>query len=249
MSEQPEPTRREDGFLDRGQVVTRHQSFLDASFAFTVTVLVIAGADVPNSIPKLLNALKAVPTFAASFLMVIVFWAGHDTWTRRYGLDDGRARGLGLLLVFLVLVYVYPLKMLFGAFFAWISSGALPTAFSVETVRELRAIYYAYALAFGTLGAVMALFYQHAWLQRERLALSAFERRATRREILRWGLLPMFAALSAMLAAALPEAPSGWQLGAPGMIYVGLNLASLYLRRTTARELKQPQAVARATGA
>lgn len=239
MPEQRELTRREDEFLDRGHVVTRHQSFLDASFAFTVTVLVIAGADVPDSIPKLINALKTIPTFAASFLMVIVFWAGHDTWTRRYGLDDQRARSFGLLLVFLILVYVYPLKMLFGAFFAWISSGALPTRFAVQTVQELRAIYYAYALAFGTLGAVMTLMYRHAWQLRERLALSAFEQRTTRREMLRWSLLPLFSVLSAVLAAALPEVPSGWLLGAPGLIYLGLNLASLYLRRVTAREVRQ----------
>ena len=225
-----------DGFIDRGRDVTRFQSFLDASFAFTVTVLVIAGADVPDSIGKLVSALKTVPTFAASFLMIILFWAGHDTWSRRYGLDDARTRQLGLLLVFLVLVYVYPLKMLFGAFFAWLSAGVLPTRFVVDTVSDLRAMFYAYALAFGTLGGVMALFYAHAWRLRDTLKLSRFERKATRGEIQRWALVPAFAVLSAVLAWLLPENPSMLQTGLPGIVYFVLNGYTGYLRRRTRRQ-------------
>ncbi|WP_257388667.1 TMEM175 family protein [Tahibacter caeni] len=236
MVSQQEPGVREDGFADRGREVTRHQSFLDASFAFTLTVLVIAGAEVPDSIPKLQSALKLVPTFAASFLMVIVFWSGHEVWTRRYGLDDRRSRQLGLLLIFLVLVYVYPLKMLFGALFAWLSSGFLPARFVIENIGELRAVYYAYALAFGTLGGVMALLYRHAWQLRDRLALSAFERRATCREVVRWSLLPAFAALSMLLAWALPEQPNGWQIGLPGAVYFALHGCTRYLRYLSARD-------------
>ncbi|WP_313920403.1 hypothetical protein [Tahibacter sp.] len=43
VAEQRELTRHEDGLLDRGQIATRHTSFLDASFAFG---LPIAGARV-----------------------------------------------------------------------------------------------------------------------------------------------------------------------------------------------------------
>lgn len=236
MASQQDPAVREDGFADRGREVTRHQSFLDASFAFTLTVLVIAGAEVPDSIPKLEFALKSVPTFAASFLMVIVFWSGHEIWTRRYGLDDRRSRQLGLLLIFLVLVYVYPLKMLFGALFAWLSNGFLPARFVIESVGQLRAVYYAYALAFGTLGGVMALLYRNAWEQRERLALSAFEQRATRREILRWSLLPAFSGLSLLLAWTMPESPNGWKAGLPGLVYFALHGCTRWLQHVSARD-------------
>jgi len=197
---------------------------------------VIAGAEVPDSIPKLEFALKSVPTFAASFLMVIVFWSGHEIWTRRYGLDDRRSRQLGLLLIFLVLVYVYPLKMLFGALFAWLSNGFLPARFVIESVGQLRAVYYAYALAFGTLGGVMALLYRNAWEQRERLALSAFEQRATRREILRWSLLPAFSGLSLLLAWTMPESPNGWQAGLPGLVYFALHGCTRWLQHVSARD-------------
>ncbi|MDC8012710.1 TMEM175 family protein [Tahibacter soli] len=222
---------RDDGFADRGAEVTRFESFLDASFAFTITLLVIAGSEVPDSIAKLVNALKSLPTFAASFLLIALFWAGHDTWSRRYGLDDRRSRALGFLLIFLMLVYVYPLKMLFGSFFAWISAGALPAKFPINGVAELRAMFYTYAIAFGTLGGTMALLYWHAWRQRDALALSAHEREVTRGEIVRWALAPAFALLSAALAWSLSDRPADWQTGLPGLVYFLLHGATTYLRR------------------
>ena len=40
---------REDGFRLRGQSVTRLETFVDAAFAFALTLLVIAGDDLPDS--------------------------------------------------------------------------------------------------------------------------------------------------------------------------------------------------------
>ena len=236
----PAPILREDGFVDRGSHVTRFQAFLDASFAFTVTLLVIAGNEVPDSVPKLIAALKSVPTFAASFLLIVLFWSGHDTWTRRYGLDDGRARGLGLLLIFLVLVYVYPLKMLFGSFFSWITEGALPAKFTINTVDDLRMMFYMYALAFGTLGAVMALLYRHAWRLREQIGLFPAEQAATRDEMRRWTMLPAFSALSASIAWLLPEKPPVWLTGLPGIVYFVLHAYMVLWRRRQRRLAASP---------
>lgn len=234
----PAPARlRDDGFVDRGREVTRFESFLDASFAFTITLLVIAGSEVPDSIAKLVNALKSVPTFAASFLLIALFWAGHDTWSRRYGLDDRRSRALGFLLIFLMLVYVYPLKMLFGAFFAWISSGALPAKFPINGVVELRAMFYTYAVAFGTLGGTMALLYAHAWRRRVELALAPHELAVTRAEIVRWSLAPAFALLSALLAWSMSDTPSDWQTGLPGVVYFVLHGTTSWLRRRQPAQL------------
>ncbi|HJU38062.1 MAG TPA: TMEM175 family protein [Tahibacter sp.] len=232
QSHSPAPERyRDDGFVDRGREVTRFESFLDASFAFTITLLVIAGSEVPDSIAKLVHALKSVPTFAASFLLIALFWAGHDTWSRRYGLDDRRSRALGFVLIFLMLVYVYPLKMLFGSFFAWISAGWLPAKFPINGVPELRVMFYTYAIAFGTLGGTMALLYRHAWRLRDTLALSPHEREVTRAEIARWSLAPAFALLSALLAWSMSDTPSNWETGLPGLVYFLLHGTTSWLRR------------------
>src|SRR6185503_7472521 len=95
--------RRPDGFLERGASVTRLEAFVDAAFAFAVTLLVISLDHIPDSIPAMLDALKGTPAFAASFAQIAMFWLAHETWSRRFGLDDDRSSRLSLLLVFLVL--------------------------------------------------------------------------------------------------------------------------------------------------
>ena len=88
--------------------------------------------------------LKDVPAFAASFALVALFWFAHRTWSRRYGLDDFWSVMLSLTLVFLVLVWVYPLRILFGAAFAWLTGLALPAGwripfhFRIDAIGEIR---------------------------------------------------------------------------------------------------------------
>src|SRR5690606_32797830 len=90
---------------DRGREVTRIEAFVDAAFAFAVTLLVISFDAIPDSAEALVEALKGVPAFAASFALLAMLWWTHADWSRRFGLDDGRSVLLSLLMVFLVLVY------------------------------------------------------------------------------------------------------------------------------------------------
>ena len=85
--------RRPDGFLERGGTVTRLEAFVDAAFAFSVTLLVISLDTIPESIPAMLEALRGIPAFAASFAQIALFWAAHVTWSRRFGLDDSWGAG------------------------------------------------------------------------------------------------------------------------------------------------------------
>ena len=52
----------------RGRDVTRLESFVDASFAFSLTLLVIVFNDLPETIAELRTAMRRVPTFAACFV-------------------------------------------------------------------------------------------------------------------------------------------------------------------------------------
>jgi len=230
-----------DAYAERGGSPTRFDAFLDAAFAFAVSLLVIAGNEVPDSVPRLLQALKGIPAFAASFAMVVLFWSAHDTWTRRFGLHDAVARRLGFLLVFLVLLFVYPLKMMFGSFFAWLSQGTLSSRFNVESLLDLQIMFYTYGIAYGLLGGVMALLYLHAWRQRTALKLTPTETAATRLQMWRWALLPLFGAISCGCALLLPETPAGWQLGTPGLVYFGITLANRLLARHQQRAEREPE--------
>lgn len=172
--------RLRSGFRHRGSATTRLEGFVDAAFAFAVTLLVISIDSIPDSLPALVEALKGIPAFAVSFIMVVLFWAAYARWSRHYGLDDAPSTLLSLALVFLVLVYVYPLKMLFGTFFAWISDGWFPLPLrEVRGYDDIALMFIIYGVVFATLSLLLAGLYAHAWRRRDALHLDAGERRAT----------------------------------------------------------------------
>ena len=176
---------------ERGREVTRIEAFVDAAFAFAVTLLVISFDAIPDSVPALVQALKGIPAFAASFAMLAMLWWAHAAWSRRYGLDDGRSVFLSLLLVFLVLVYVYPLRIIFSSFFEFVTRGWLPSGLKLRSFEDLRAMFLAYHLAWTTLGCVVVALYRHAWTQRDALALSRAERIQLRGQIAAQALIPL----------------------------------------------------------
>jgi hypothetical protein len=77
---------RLDGFRLRGLEMTRLETFIDAAFAFAISMLVIAAQQIPDNIEALLAAFKNVPTFICSIAVLGIFWRGHWLWSRRYGL-------------------------------------------------------------------------------------------------------------------------------------------------------------------
>ena len=77
------------GFRLRGLEMTRLETFIDAAFAFAISMLVIAAQQIPDNIQTLLAAFKNVPTFVCSIAVLGIFWRGHWLWSRRYGLEDG----------------------------------------------------------------------------------------------------------------------------------------------------------------
>ena len=109
---------RQNDFYLRGLETTRLETFTDAAFAFAITMLVISVGDIPHTYNELILALKGTPAFLASFTAILLFWSGHRKWSRRFGLEDGRSIILSFALIFVMLVYVYPLRLLFSALFA-----------------------------------------------------------------------------------------------------------------------------------
>jgi uncharacterized membrane protein len=231
------PARLPDGFLERGASVTRLEAFVDAAFAFAVTMLVISLDAIPDSISAMLQALKGVPAFAASFSQIMMFWSAHALWSRRFGLDDHGSTRLSLVLVFLVLVYVYPLKILFGSFFAWISGGWLPQVAQIHTLADLQGMFTMYGLAFGSLSLLMAALNRHALRAAVRPELSPLERERTRGEIVRWLYSALVAAGSIVFAMLLPESGPYWLFGMPGMFYGLLGFTGPIVDRFAPRTL------------
>jgi len=62
------------GFRLRGLSMTRLETFIDAAFAFAITMLVIATQQIPDDIETLLAAFKNVPAFVASIIVLIYIY-------------------------------------------------------------------------------------------------------------------------------------------------------------------------------
>lgn len=137
---------RRGGFRLRGLEMTRLESFVDATFAFAVSVLVVAGQQVPDDLDTLLRAFNNVPAFAASIAIMGFFWRGHWLWSRRFGLEDGVSILISWAMIFTMLIYVYPLKIIFGGMFYGLSDGHLGQPISVHSVAKGRAVFALYGL-------------------------------------------------------------------------------------------------------
>ena len=95
----------------RKHEITRLEAFSDAVFGFAATLLVVA-LEVPATFPELVSNLRGFFAFGLSFAMLVLIWAAHNGFFRRYGMDDAGTVVLNSILLFVVLFYVYPLKFL-----------------------------------------------------------------------------------------------------------------------------------------
>lgn len=198
--------------------MTRLESFVDAAFAFAVTMLVIAGQQVPDDVVALLKAFRDVPTFAASIAVLAIFWRGHWLWSRRYGLEDNVSIIISWTLIFTILIFVYPLKVVFGGMFYALSDGRLGLPLTVEAVWQGRALFAVYAVGLSALALEILLLNLHAWRLRAPLRLDEREQALTRAELTGWSF-PFFVGLaSLLLALTMPPGRISWS----GWIYFSM---------------------------
>ena len=218
--------------LERGDKVTRLEAFVDAAFAFAVTLLVISGDQIPTSVSMLLDALKQVPSYAASFALIMQFWLNHADWSRRFGLEDIYSDRLSLLLVFVLLIFVYPLKMVFASLFSMLSQGYLPTHFKIESWLQVPALFQTFAIGFGAMALVMCLLFSRAVKLGRGLNFSDKEIAYAKYKRLQWGMVVLFSIFSLILAAIIPARPEiGLWIAMPGFIFFGLNITQVLLQR------------------
>ncbi len=218
--------------LERGDKVTRLEAFVDASFAFAVTLLVISGDQIPTSISMLTDALKQVPSYAASFAVIMQFWMNHADWSRRFGLEDIYSDRLSLVLVFVLLIFVYPLKMVFASLFSMLSSGYLPSRFQIDSWLHVPALFQTFAAGFGAMALIMFLLFSRAEKLGPSLDFTEAEITYAQFKRLMWGTVVLFAMLSLLLAAVIPARPeTGLWIGLPGYIFFGLNIVQGFIRR------------------
>src|SRR3954464_8302214 len=164
------------GFRLRGMEMTRLETFIDAAFAFAISMLVIAAQQIPDDITSLLAAFKNVPTFVCSIAVLSIYWRGHWLWSRRYGLEDGVSILISWAMIVTILIFIYPLKAIFGAMWYMLSNGQVGHPFSLHTTeQQARWIFAVYALGLIAICAEIFLLNLRAWQLRAPLQLNARE--------------------------------------------------------------------------
>ena len=221
--------RDASGFRQRGRQVTRTETFVDAAFAFSLTLLVIFHNDLPQTAAELRAALLRVPTFVLCFAMLALFWAAHNRWSRRFGMDDPRSVVLSLAFVLVVLVYVYPLRMVISSFLALVSAGALPSELGFDPARrglDLQTTFMVYSVGFLLLSLIVWLLNRHALRHAHALSLDAEERYQTASEIGSHAIQAGCALLSLCLSLViLATGAHGWVTGGlPMWVYATLSV-------------------------
>jgi hypothetical protein len=199
------------GFRLRGMEMTRLETFIDASFAFAISMLVIAAQQIPDDIASLLAAFKNVPTFICSIAVLGIYWRGHWLWSRRYGLEDGVSILISWALIVTLLIFIYPLKAIFGAMWYLLSNGAVGKPFSLHTTdAQVRTIFAIYAVGLIVISAEILLLNLRAWQLREPLRLNARERLMTRGELTGWSIPVSVGIVSLVLSFILPVEEIAW---------------------------------------
>jgi uncharacterized membrane protein len=179
-----------------GTDATRLDAFVDAAFAFAVTLLVIGGGDVPQSYGALEKAVRNAPAFAIGFALIAMFWHAHVRW-RGYGTRRGALPVLiSLVIVFLVLCYVYPLRLMAIGLVEHIAGGSR----TIRSAAEVGKLFTLYGLGFMAMAAAIAALF--ATSLREPLDPAAAA--GVRGEIGIWSIMAGAGLVSALLARPVP---------------------------------------------
>jgi hypothetical protein len=223
---------RSRGFRLRGMEMTRLETFIDAAFAFAISMLVIAAQQIPDNIRTLLAAFKNVPTFVCSIAVLGIFWRGHWLWSRRYGLEDGVSILISWAMIVTILIFIYPLKAIFGAMWYFLSSGEIGQPFSLHTTEsQARTIFAIYAVGLIAISAEILLLNLRAWQLREPLRLNERESLVARGELSGWSIPVSVGIVSLVFALTLPREQIQWS----GWVYLSMiilvPLHNYYLKR------------------
>ena len=215
------PIVPEKYFRWRAGEITRLEAFCDVIFGFAITLLVVS-LEVPHSYAELMADMRGFLPFAACFAQLVLIWRTHYKFSRRYGLEDPYTVFLNVVLLFLVLFYVYPLKFLFSLLFSPLTGAEIHGTFEWHEATSLMRIY---AVGFAAVFGLFVLMYAHAYRLRHRLGLNPVEILSTRVSLQENGMMTLVGVTSFCVAIKRPDW-AGWTycligllLGVHGTVY------------------------------
>ncbi len=195
-------------FRYRGLNQTRVETFSDVGFALAITLIVLS-ASVPETFEELKESMSGVLPFFLCVVLLVIIWMQHYMFFLRYGLQDTRTIVYNTVLLFLILVYVYPLKFLMSflvSFYAGLITGSLESFQSSFTMQpgDMKFLMIIYGLGAGLIFFTLAALNRHALKLQDELALDDYEIFQTKSSVMinvLLGSIPMLSCLVAWLGA------------------------------------------------
>ena len=241
---------REGDFRIRGREISRVEGLSDAVFGFAIALLAIS-LEVPKTSAEVLHALRGVGAFAITFLLLFNLWRAQYTFFRRYGIEDTKVVMLTGMLLFVLLIFVYPLKFIMATMTEKLLGvvGFPDPNFHRANVlpdRDIPLLFGAFGLGFAGVFAVFNAMYRHAYSLRDTLHLDAVERFDTLERLRVTAVLiglGLGIGISYLASAAIPSAATAFDYCATAIMIVSA-LAVVRLRKTrnTRRAVLVPEA-------
>lgn len=171
----------------------------DAVFALAATLLVVT-LEVPESYADLRETMAGFPAFAVAFGAIVSLWYAHRQFFIRYPMGDVWTTAINGVLLFIVLLYVYPLKLM-AEVVADRILGVGPATAPTER-HELQGLLVIFGAAVVATSIAMLALHARAWQRRRHLDLGDHDLNVLRVDAIYLVSLGVVALVS-MLTAAL----------------------------------------------
>lgn len=135
----------------------RLDGFVDGAFAFGITILIVGTGDAMTSYDGLLATFAYVPAFALSLIIILSFWWAHRQFSLITLHNDWINDALSIIVMFVILIYVFPVSFLTRSLTHWLSDAALPGTGLLP--YQIRSVYEIFGAGFALLSLIYAVMY------------------------------------------------------------------------------------------
>lgn len=193
----------------RSHEPSRLETFSDAVFAFAVTLIVLS-LQVPKSFTELFDMMKGTLSFAACFAALFAIWNNQNKFFRYYGLNDALTVSLNGILLFVVLVYVYPLKFLFDLLFLQNQYSSGNHLQQMITTLQIPVLMMIYGLGYMANNLLFCLMHWNALRHKELIKLNEVEQFETHTTMSIYLICTFIGVGAIILAYLLPLSYAGF---------------------------------------
>lgn len=245
----------EPEFRYRGIEPSRIEGFSDAVFGFAITLLVVS-LSVPETFSDLLKIFNNVFGFAISVLLLFSIWYEHYIFFLRYGLKDMRTIYLNALLLFTILIYIYPLKFLFTFLTTTVGLIVKHLIFGTEVNERLKAMFAEvitpdqmpilmalYGFGAASIFIIFSLMHHNAWKRRDIMKLNVIEKFYVKWSIYKNLCMALPPLVSAVLSLIVMVSSSRLASTAAGMAYGLYSIMAFYTLKENKAKAKARKAM------